>query len=611
MRAVSACRYRRARGEKLAKKDLAAAMAEMDTDGDGTISFSEFERWWSANGGDLEVHRDRALTIGAGDLHLLLVAPDMATKTRWIAGCRELLGLAPREPQLESEPAPEPTSELEPEPAPEPTPEREPAPELTASPPRVRMDGRRVPALPMLVVPTKEARDALFNALDANGNGGLSLAEIDKGVVSGAFTKVLSPEGSTGGESFDHKPALMRAYHAADRSKDGFIERSEFAVLLHYMVYFNNMWHKFEAIDSDHDRRLDLAEFTAGCEVLGLEISAEEAEAEFARCDADGGGMILFGEFCAWCAARHVDSTEPESQPESQLEPAPEREPAAARSTKPRSKPGSRVQIPGHEKRSPAPIRTKKKKPSENFPWQDSKLAERTDVKRPSAEQERVKTARLPPKMRPVSASTAHSSPRPGRAPQEKENARAEDAAETANGRRRARADQMIQHQPRLTVYHREKEPDGLWSHLKIERNRRAAERGYATSEASFETADKSAGGTAKESKSTWQSPSSSADKWHLGLSSLSPEELPPKEQFDNFARSPARPTPSSRFSQKTTPNKTPLVAEAAEELTLMGGGMPARDANRAPSPTSLGIRRLSSAAGMGSPRERELTVRD
>ena len=193
------------------------------------------------------------------------------------------------------------------------------SPDSTFAPPQIyksamqQQQQQHVPALPMLVVPTKEARDALFNALDANRNGGLSLAEIDKGVVSGAFTKVLSPEGSTGGESFDHKPALMRAYHAADRSKDGFIERSEFAVLLHYMVYFNNMWHKFEAIDSDHDRRLDLAEFTAGCEVLGLEISAEEAEVEFARCDADGGGMILFGEFCAWCAARHVDSTEPES----------------------------------------------------------------------------------------------------------------------------------------------------------------------------------------------------------------------------------------------------------------------------------------------------------
>ena len=26
----------------------------MDTDGDGTISLSEFEGWWKANGGDLE-----------------------------------------------------------------------------------------------------------------------------------------------------------------------------------------------------------------------------------------------------------------------------------------------------------------------------------------------------------------------------------------------------------------------------------------------------------------------------------------------------------------------------------------------------------------------------
>ena len=202
--------------------------------------------------------------------------------------------------------------------APEPTPEREPA---SGSPPRVRMDGRRVPALPTLVVPAKKARDALFDALDVNGNGGLSLAEIDKGVVSGVFTKVLSPEGSAGGENFDHKPALMRAYHAADRSKDGFIERSEFALLLQYMVYFNNLWHKFEAIDSDHDRRLDLAEFTAGCQILGLDISAEETEAEFMRCDADGGGMILFGEFCGWCASRHIGSTRLSTEPEPQPEP--------------------------------------------------------------------------------------------------------------------------------------------------------------------------------------------------------------------------------------------------------------------------------------------------
>ena len=276
--------YRRARGEKLGKKDLAAAMAEMDHDGGGTVCFKEFEVWWHAHGGDLETHRERAFTIGAGDLHLLLVAPDAATKERWVLGCREMLGLAQPKPEPEPEPA---------------------------ALPHVRMAQRQVAALPTLVVPAKKERDALFDSLDVNGNGGLSLAEIDKGVVAGLFSRALVVQnggGSSGdAESFDHKPALMRAYHAADKSGDGFIERSEFPRLLQYMVFFNNLWHKFEGIDSDHDRRLDLAEFTAGCSVIGLALSPEQAELEFARCDADGGGLILFAEFCAWCAARHMD----------------------------------------------------------------------------------------------------------------------------------------------------------------------------------------------------------------------------------------------------------------------------------------------------------------
>jgi len=83
------------------------------------------------------------------------------------------------------------------------------------------------------------------------------------------------------------------------------------------MVYFNNLWHKFEEIDSDHDRRIDAEEFAAGCEVVGLRLSPEEAAAEFAKCDADGGGQILFSEFCKWCAERHIgdnDSAE-EAEP--------------------------------------------------------------------------------------------------------------------------------------------------------------------------------------------------------------------------------------------------------------------------------------------------------
>ena len=142
-----------------------------------------------------------------------------------------------------------------------------------------------------LDLPTKEERNKLFDRLDVNGNGGLSLAEIDKGVIE------MFP-------SFNCKPALMRAYKAADRSGDGFIERREFRLLLQYLVYFNNLFHKFEEIDANHDRRLALEEFVRGCAVVGVAVDREEAEREFAKLDDNSGGYVLFDEFCVWCAHR-------------------------------------------------------------------------------------------------------------------------------------------------------------------------------------------------------------------------------------------------------------------------------------------------------------------
>ena len=50
---------------------------------------------------------------------------------------------------------------------------------------------------PALAMPSKQETRALFDRMDSNGNGGLSLAEIDKAVVE------LYPD-------FDHKPALVR-----------------------------------------------------------------------------------------------------------------------------------------------------------------------------------------------------------------------------------------------------------------------------------------------------------------------------------------------------------------------------------------------------------------
>ena len=175
---------------------------------------------------------------------------------------------------------------------------------------------------PQLSMPDKKARKELFDRIDVNGNGGLSLAEIDKAVVEGLLGSVL------GCPNFNHKPALIRAYKAADKSGDGFIERSEFTKLLHFIVYFNNCWHMFEEIDSDHDRRLSKMEFVAGCATMGLNLSAAEATAEFAACDTDGGGMILFGEFCAWCAEQ--DYRREHREGKSQLQPEPESQPVSS-----------------------------------------------------------------------------------------------------------------------------------------------------------------------------------------------------------------------------------------------------------------------------------------
>ena len=92
-------------------------------------------------------------------------------------------------------------------------------------------------------MPDTKARRALFNRIDVNGNGRLSLAEIDKAVVEGLIGRAL------GAPDFNHKPALMRAYKAADTNSDSFIERTEFAKLLWFITYFNNLWGKFSQID--------------------------------------------------------------------------------------------------------------------------------------------------------------------------------------------------------------------------------------------------------------------------------------------------------------------------------------------------------------------------
>ncbi|CAE8645798.1 unnamed protein product, partial [Polarella glacialis] len=131
----------------------------------------------------------------------------------------------------------------------------------------------------------------LWRQIDFNGNNVVSLAEIDKLVV----------------ESYpllNHKPALMRAYKAAIRSvagdHDDWVEKHEFKNLLANLFYFNKLFWIFENADQDKDRRLTYEEFKWCLNVGGAKMSETEVQRDFKKVDKNGGGIILFDEFCVY-----------------------------------------------------------------------------------------------------------------------------------------------------------------------------------------------------------------------------------------------------------------------------------------------------------------------
>lgn len=139
----------------------------------------------------------------------------------------------------------------------------------------------------MNTVPTNEECTALWDRLDYNSNGMLSLAELDKGIIAEW-------------PNLNHKPAIMRAYKASDKNGDGFITKKEFRFFLRYIYYYNDLWQQFAKMDEDADRRLDAEEFQTISQLVAIDNPSEV----FEEMDVNKGGYVLFDEFCAWLAKR-------------------------------------------------------------------------------------------------------------------------------------------------------------------------------------------------------------------------------------------------------------------------------------------------------------------
>jgi len=134
--------------------------------------------------------------------------------------------------------------------------------------------------------------------MDNNRNGLLSLAEFEKGLQDVINLPQL----------FATKPVLIRAFNAAKskvKSKgdkgDDYIEKSEFRYLLKYLRQYYEYWVAFDLIDMDGDKRITFKEFKlAAPQIAAWNIDMRNPEAQWKKCDADGGGKVLFDEFCNW-----------------------------------------------------------------------------------------------------------------------------------------------------------------------------------------------------------------------------------------------------------------------------------------------------------------------
>eukprot|EP01062_Namystynia_karyoxenos_P074152 TRINITY_DN709_c1_g2_i1.p1 TRINITY_DN709_c1_g2~~TRINITY_DN709_c1_g2_i1.p1 ORF type:complete len:216 (+),score=107.14 TRINITY_DN709_c1_g2_i1:88-648(+) len=152
----------------------------------------------------------------------------------------------------------------------------------------------------------KEKRKQIFRSFDMNGNGYLSLAEVDKGVRD------------LGIDFAECKPAIIRAFNrvkdtapAHTPCSNDYVTRAEFRLLLQQLGQMFELYAMFAQIDKDGDRRLTLAEFKKAIPIMeGWGLKVSDPEKMFAEADADHGGKVLFEEFVDWALKKHLSITD-------------------------------------------------------------------------------------------------------------------------------------------------------------------------------------------------------------------------------------------------------------------------------------------------------------
>ena len=163
----------------------------------------------------------------------------------------------------------------------------------------------------------REKRKQMWKIIDNNGNGYVSLAEFDKGVRD-----VLNLP-----DIFKLKKVLMRAFQAAKnkyKSKsthgDDYVEWMEFRIILVYLRQYFEYYVMFCRVDTSDNFKVDINEFKQAIPTLekwGIKVT--DPVAEFKKIDKNGGGSIMFDEFCEYAIQKNLDLEDDDDFDDSEL----------------------------------------------------------------------------------------------------------------------------------------------------------------------------------------------------------------------------------------------------------------------------------------------------
>ena len=152
---------------------------------------------------------------------------------------------------------------------------------------------------------SRAKRRELWKAIDANGNGYVSLAEFDRGIRD-----VLNIP-----QVFRTKKVINKAFKEAkikqkakSKHSNDYVEWMEFRIILVYLRQYFEYYVMFCRVDTSDDFKVDLREFKKAMKTMEKwGVNVTDPEKEFKSIDKNNSGSIMFEEFCDWAIKKNLD----------------------------------------------------------------------------------------------------------------------------------------------------------------------------------------------------------------------------------------------------------------------------------------------------------------